>query len=116
MVGSRGYFDTAIDGQYNIATAKRQPGSSFKPFAYATAFEKGFLPETVVFDVPTEFSTQCTWDQRPTSGHTRKDCYNPANYDNLFKGLISMVALISCSVGRFLSDTLLIVRRLIEIK
>lgn len=90
MVGSRGYFDTAIDGQYNIATAKRQPGSSFKPFAYATAFEKGFLPETVVFDVPTEFSTQCTWDQRPTSGHTRKDCYNPANYDNLFKGPISM--------------------------
>ncbi len=90
MVGSRDYFDPAIDGQYNIATAKRQPGSSFKPFAYATAFKKGFLPETVVMDVPTEFSTRCTWDQKPTSGHTSKDCYNPANYDNLFKGPISM--------------------------
>ncbi|MEK9184739.1 MAG: transglycosylase domain-containing protein, partial [Patescibacteria group bacterium] len=40
MVGSRDYFDKEIDGKYNIATAHRQPGSSFKPFVYATAFNK----------------------------------------------------------------------------
>ena len=53
MVGSRDYFDKAIDGNYNIATAWRQPGSSFKPFIYATAFNKGFTPDTVLFDLPT---------------------------------------------------------------
>ncbi|PIZ85420.1 penicillin-binding protein, partial [Candidatus Nomurabacteria bacterium CG_4_10_14_0_2_um_filter_33_9] len=59
MVGSRDYFDKTIDGNYNIATAWRQPGSSFKPFIYATAFNKGFTPETVLFDLPTEFQTTC---------------------------------------------------------
>jgi membrane peptidoglycan carboxypeptidase len=43
MVGSRDYFDKEIDGNYNVATALRQPGSSFKPFIYATAFNKGLL-------------------------------------------------------------------------
>jgi hypothetical protein len=59
MVGSRDYFDKAIDGNFNIATANRQPGSSFKPFIYATAFNKGFTPDTVLFDLPTEFQTTC---------------------------------------------------------
>ena len=45
MVGSRDYFDTDIDGNFNITTAERQPGSSFKPFVYAKAFEKGYTPE-----------------------------------------------------------------------
>src|SRR5258706_4121980 len=82
MVGSRDYFDKNIDGQYNVATANRQPGSSFKPFAYATAFEKGFLPETTIFDVPTQFSTTCSTNI--------KTCYKPENFDNKFKGPISM--------------------------
>ncbi|MEO5646290.1 MAG: PBP1A family penicillin-binding protein [Candidatus Paceibacterota bacterium] len=90
MVGSRNYFDKQIDGAYNTATAQRQPGSSFKPFVYATAFAKGYTPETVVFDVPTEFSTNCTPDQQPLAGFTSKDCYNPANFDNKFKGPISL--------------------------
>src|SRR5258708_5339568 len=59
MVGSRDYFDKMIQGNYNVATAHRQPGSSFKPFIYATAFEKGFTPDTVLFDLPTEFQTTC---------------------------------------------------------
>ncbi|HOX91026.1 MAG TPA: transglycosylase domain-containing protein, partial [Candidatus Paceibacterota bacterium] len=42
MVGSRDYFDREIDGNFNVATAKRQPGSSFKPIVYALAFEKGY--------------------------------------------------------------------------
>ncbi|MES2224796.1 MAG: PBP1A family penicillin-binding protein [Patescibacteria group bacterium] len=90
MVGSRNYFDKDIDGAYNVATAQRQPGSSFKPFVYATAFEEGYTPETVLFDVPTEFSTNCNANQQPLPGYTDKDCYNPVNFDNKFKGPISL--------------------------
>src|SRR3989344_140430 len=46
MVGSRDYFNEKNDGNYNITTAKRQPGSAFKPFVYATAFKKGYTPDT----------------------------------------------------------------------
>jgi 1A family penicillin-binding protein len=90
MVGSRNYFDKDIDGAYNVATAQRQPGSSFKPFVYATAFAEGYTPDTVVFDVPTEFSTNCNASEQPLPGFTSKDCYNPANFDNKFKGPISL--------------------------
>lgn len=88
MIGSRDYFDTEIDGNYNIATAKRQPGSSFKPFVYATAFNKGFLPQTVLFDAPTEFSADCTPAGVPKSVGTT--CYNPQNYEGGFKGPMSI--------------------------
>lgn len=81
MVGSRDYFDEEIDGNFNIATASRQPGSSIKPIIYASAFNKGYTPETVVFDVPTEFSTTC---------YSGGNCYNPQNYDNKFRGPISL--------------------------
>lgn len=90
MVGSRNYFDTAIDGAYNVVTADRQPGSSFKPFVYLTAFAKGYTPETILFDVPTEFSTKCTSSSTPLPGYTSEDCYNPDNFDNKFKGPISL--------------------------
>jgi membrane peptidoglycan carboxypeptidase len=95
MVGSRDYFDKTIDGAYNIATADRQPGSSFKPFVYATAFAEGYTPETVLFDLPTEFSTNCSADRTPLPGHTIKDCYHPDNFDNKFKGPISLRSAIS---------------------
>jgi len=55
MVGSRDYFDESIDGNVNVALQPRQPGSSFKPIAYATAFMRGFTPSTVLFDVATTF-------------------------------------------------------------
>ena len=58
MVGSKGAAED-VDGNFNIALAERQPGSSIKPFVYATAFSKGYLPQTIVFDVPTQFSTAC---------------------------------------------------------
>ncbi len=45
----------------------RQPGSTFKPFAYAEAFLKGYTPDTAVFDTKTQFSTSCAWDD-PTNG------------------------------------------------
>lgn len=82
MVGSRNYFDEEIDGKFNITTAHRQPGSTFKPIVYATAFEKGYTPETVVFDVPTQFSTSC----EPNNFTTGNNCYSPVNYDGVFRG------------------------------
>jgi membrane peptidoglycan carboxypeptidase len=59
MVGSRDYFDKDIDGKVNIATSKRQPGSAFKPIVYLSAFMEGYTPETVVWDVNTEFNLRC---------------------------------------------------------
>ncbi len=90
MVGSRDFFDTAIPGQYNIATASRQPGSSFKPIVYAAAFSLGYTPETVLFDVPTQFSSQCDAYGKPNKGVKESVCYMPDNYDGLFRGPVSL--------------------------
>ena len=91
MVGSRDYFDKKIDGNYNVVTALRQPGSTFKPIVYAAAFNRGYEPETVVFDVPTEFSTSC--DTNPDS------CYSPENYDGKFRGPISLRSALAQSIN-----------------
>lgn len=88
MIGSRDYFDTEIDGNYNIATAFRQPGSAFKPFVYATGFNKGFLPQTILFDTKTEFSSQCSPNSVPQ--HPDAVCYSPQNYEGGFKGPMSI--------------------------
>lgn len=88
MVGSRDYFDKEIDGNFNTAISRRQPGSSFKPFVYATAFNKGFTPETPIYDVPTEFNSSCTTDGKPISGDAK--CYSPQNYEGGYKGLMSL--------------------------
>jgi 1A family penicillin-binding protein len=79
MVGSKNFYDTSIDGQVNVANSLRSPGSSFKPFAYATAFEKGYQPETKILDAPTDFGPD-------GSGHD----YIPRNYDGKFHGLLTM--------------------------
>jgi membrane peptidoglycan carboxypeptidase len=85
MVGSRDYSDRKIDGAFNVATAGRQPGSSFKSIVYARAFEKGYLPETVLFDIPTQFGQCDAFDRSNTP-----PCYAPDNYDNKFLGPISL--------------------------
>ncbi len=90
MIGSRDYFDKNIDGNFNVATATRQPGSSFKPFIYATAFTKGFTPDTVLFDLPTEFQTTCNAYGKALPGHNQKDCYKPDDYDGKFRGPMSL--------------------------
>ena len=87
MVGSKDYFDNAIDGQVNTTLADRQPGSSFKPFVYATAFEKGYTPDTVLFDLQTQFSTSCS--PQDVANDT-PPCYSPGNYDGVFHGPISL--------------------------
>lgn len=86
MVGSRDYFDKEIDGAFNVTTAKRQPGSTFKPFVYSVAFNKGYTPDTTLFDVKTQFSASCS----PDNITSESGCYSPDNYDNKFRGPVSM--------------------------
>jgi len=86
MVGSRDYFSKDIEGNFNITLASRQPGSSIKPFVYATAFSKGYLPNTILFDVKTQFSPACEAD----SPSSESPCYSPNNYNNKFRGPVSM--------------------------
>jgi penicillin-binding protein 1C len=87
MIGSEDYFNNAIDGQVNMTTANRQPGSSFKPFIYATAFEKGYTPDTVLFDLQTQFSTSCA--PSDTTNNT-PPCYAPVNYSGTFLGPMTL--------------------------
>lgn len=86
MVGSRDYFDKEIDGQFNVTTAHRQPGSTFKPFVYAEAFLKGYTPETVLFDLRTQFAAKCA----PDNFTSTNGCYSPENYDGKFRGPMSL--------------------------
>jgi len=100
MVGSKDYFNTKEDGNFNVTTAQRQPGSAFKPFVYATAFKKGYTPETVVFDLPTQFSSLCDAYGKPWSNSTNPDvCYSPVNYDNIFRGPISLREALAQSIN-----------------
>lgn len=89
MVGSKNYFDISNDGNFNVATQGiRQPGSSLKPFVYMTAFEKGYTPDTVLFDVPTEFAPACP--ALPDYENTNPACFHPHNYLDKYRGPISM--------------------------
>lgn len=77
MVGSRDYFDKDNDGNVNVTTRPRQPGSSFKPIMYAAAFARGYTPQTVLYDVVTTFKT------------ATKD-YRPKNYDLKEHGAVTI--------------------------
>ncbi len=84
MVGSRDYFDKENDGNYNVTTALRQPGSAIKPVNYAVALSMGFTPATIIPDTPITYRLP---GQPP---------YSPKNYDNRFHGNIPLrVALAS---------------------
>ena len=78
MVGSLDYNNNDIDGQVNMTTAERQPGSSFKPYVYLTALQQGMTPATMVLDVPTAF---------PQADGTY---YRPENYDRQYHGPVSL--------------------------
>jgi len=89
MVGSKDYFgepyprgcvpgkNCLFEPNVNVSIRPRQPGSSFKPFAYATAFEKGFTPDAMIFDLETEFAVEGA------------PSYKPQNYDGKFRGPVS---------------------------
>jgi penicillin-binding protein 1C len=78
MVGSLDYNNDEIDGQVNVATSERQPGSSFKPIVYLTALEEGQTAATMILDVATAF---------PESDGSY---YRPENYDRQYHGPVSL--------------------------
>lgn len=89
MDGSGGYNkggNVKLGGQYNAATSPRQPGSSFKPIVYATAFEEGWFPslvmqdEYVCFPVPVDPGTQAPPAEKACGGW-----YAPVNYGFLLE-------------------------------
>ena len=90
LVGSRNYFNIENDGNFNIATANRQPGSAFKPFAYAIAIEKGYPDSTILFDLKTEFNPNCPPEADQLKDRYGLDCYHPRDYDGLYRGPVTM--------------------------
>jgi len=83
MVGSADFYKEETSGQVNMAISPRQPGSSIKPLTYLAAFEKGWTPSTLIWDVPSEF---------PPSGdpNDTREPYKPVNYDNTFHGPVTV--------------------------
>lgn len=77
MVGSADYFNNEIQGQVNVADRPLQPGSSMKPLIYAASWEKGYTPNTILWDVQTVFPS--------TTGP-----YEPHNFDNGEHGYVTM--------------------------
>lgn len=74
MVGSADFNSEAISGQVNMALAPRQAGSSIKPLVYLSAFERGWTPSTLLWDVQTEFPDGVN------------PPYIPKNFDDEFHG------------------------------
>ena len=99
MIGSKDYFadsypencsgpDCLFEPDFNVAMiGERQPGSAFKPFAYAAAFKKGFTPETILWDVETNF------------GVYGNESYIPQNYNERFNGAISLREALAQSIN-----------------
>ncbi len=75
-----GGFDFVKNKFNHVTQAWRQPGSSFKPFIYSAALEKGFTPSTVINDAPLFFDSDVTGSQ----------AWEPKNYDGTFEGPMSL--------------------------
>lgn len=88
MVGSKDFFDKTIDGEVNVTTRLRQPGSSIKPLVYATAFMKNYSPSSVIADVVTEFP-----------GKDDLTPYIPKNYDGKEHGLLHLRDALASSIN-----------------
>ena len=122
MVGSKDWFaepepercrpgiDCKFEPHVNVTAyaSGRQPGSAFKPFVYATAFKEGYTPETVVFDLPTEFNPSCDADAAKAlakealeneTAEKKDSCYHPRNYDGIFRGPITLREALAQSVN-----------------
>lgn len=114
LIGSKDYFgksypegcDTKASGaclfdpKYDVATTgQRQPGSSFKPFVYATAFKKKYTPNTMLWDIKTEFNPNCAPDASQEKDQYNLDCYHPQDYDGNYRGKISLRSAISQSLN-----------------
>lgn len=87
MVGSEDYYDVKQEGKVNVAIRPQQPGSAFKPFAYITAFNKGYTPTTTVMDTKTNFGT---WGGED---------FVPQNYDKRFRGKVTLKEALAQSIN-----------------
>ena len=104
LVGSKDYFRNPepagciegstcrFEGNFNVATqGLRQPGSAFKPFVYMAAFMRGLTPDTILFDVPTEFAAgNPNCPPIPDFNRSSPGCYHPQNFNNLFQGPMTL--------------------------
>ncbi len=90
MVGSRDYFNAEIDGEVNVTTSPRQPGSSFKPIVYAAGFEQGLSPETIMFDLNTTFKTETGKDYEPRNYNLKEN--GPVNIRNALGSSLNIPA------------------------
>ncbi|MEA3349587.1 MAG: transglycosylase domain-containing protein, partial [Chloroflexota bacterium] len=92
MVGSADFENESIDGQINMSVSPRQPGSSIKPVTYVAAFEKGWTPATLIWDVRSEF---------PPSGdpNDTRPPYVPVNYDERYHGPMTVRTALSNSIN-----------------
>jgi penicillin-binding protein 1A len=75
-----GGFDFGRNQYNRVVQALRQPGSSFKPFVYSAALEKGFTPATIINDAPLMF----------TAAQTGSEPWEPSNFDGKFEGPLRM--------------------------
>ncbi len=83
MVGSLDYHNAEIDGEINMATAPRQPGSSIKPYTFLTAFMNGYTPASMVWDVRTVF------DDYPNPPYVPENYYRDYNGPVLFRDALA---------------------------
>jgi penicillin-binding protein 1C len=93
MVGSPDFYNVPNAGQINMAVSPtRQPGSSIKPFTYLAAFEKGWTPATLIWDVPSEF---------PPSGdpNDTHPPYIPTDFDKKYRGPVTVRTALSNSLN-----------------
>jgi membrane peptidoglycan carboxypeptidase len=80
LLGSIDYNNASIDGQFDVTQAYRQPGSSFKPYVYVTAFEQGASPAQAIDDQPVTIPVP---DSDPPT-------FTPINYDHQFHGHMTL--------------------------
>ncbi|KKQ96341.1 MAG: Penicillin-binding protein, partial [Candidatus Levybacteria bacterium GW2011_GWA1_39_11] len=77
MVGSKNYFDEENDGNVNLTTSLRQPGSAIKLVTYALALSQGYTEATIL-------------DDTPLTIRSGTEVYTPVNYDGAFHGKIPL--------------------------
>ncbi|MCX6726784.1 MAG: PBP1A family penicillin-binding protein [Candidatus Shapirobacteria bacterium] len=87
MVGSKDYNAMDIDGKFNVTTALRQPGSSIKPINYLLALTKGWTLASLIDDEPVTYNVP---GQKP---------YIPRNYDNKFRGWVTVKMALASSLN-----------------
>lgn len=88
MVGSRDYFDRQIDGNFNVTTSNRQPGSAIKPVNYSYALESRlYTPASILSDSPITYQA------------AGSPAYSPGNYDNKFRGPVTLRTALGSSLN-----------------